>query len=129
MSVWVSRVVVLNAGTGAELPELEGKKDLFVGPGPHCFTADGRLLVAVCEAYRAEASPDRGEKKQVSRSYSGLVLTVWDTQTGKALKTWNENGAIVALCPTKPLLAVLEPNGVSETRLGFWDFSAEVEKK
>jgi hypothetical protein len=53
---------------------------------------------------------------------------VWDTQTGKVVKSWNRSPQ-VAFCPTRPVLAVLEQNGESGTRVGFWDFAAEVEKK
>jgi hypothetical protein len=55
-------------------------------------------------------------------------LTVWDAQTGKVVKTWNR-GAHVAFSPTRPVLAMIERNGESDTRVGFWDFAAEVEKK
>lgn len=55
-------------------------------------------------------------------------LTVWDTQTGKALNSW-ERSLVVAFCPTRPVLAMLEPNGDDQTRVGFWDFAEEVEKK
>jgi hypothetical protein len=57
-------------------------------------------------------------------------MGVWDTDSGKLLKRWD--GQIpsgVAFHPTKPILAILEPNGENTTRLGLWDFSAEVEKK
>ena len=55
-------------------------------------------------------------------------LTVWDTRTGKALKTW-PGTPLVAFCPTRPILAMAERNGDGDTRLGFWDFAADVEKK
>ena len=61
---------------------------------------------------------------EVTRSF----LTVWDTQTGKVVKSWNR-GPHVAFSPTLPILAMVERNGDNETRIGFWDFAPEVEKK
>jgi hypothetical protein len=57
-----------------------------------------------------------------------ISLTVWDTQTGKVLKSWNRSSQ-VAFNPTRPLLAILEFKDEGATRVGFWDFAAEVEKK
>ena len=54
-------------------------------------------------------------------------LAVWDTQTGKIVKTW-EMSPTVAFNPTRPILAVLEDNE-GDTRLGLWDFSAEAGEK
>jgi hypothetical protein len=51
-------------------------------------------------------------------------LTVWETATGKVVRTWQGTVSAVAFHPTRPVLAVLEPHG-TETRLGLWDFSAQ----
>jgi hypothetical protein len=43
------------------------------------------------------------------------------------VKSWDRSPT-VAFCPTRPVLAMLEAND-NETRIGFWDFAAEAEKK
>jgi hypothetical protein len=59
----------------------------------------------------------------------GRYMSVWDTDTGKLLKRWaSRMPSAVAFHPTKPILAILEQNE-NKTRLGLWDFSADVEKK
>jgi hypothetical protein len=68
-----------------------------------------------------------GETAPVRLESPRQFLTVWDTETGKVLKTWNFN-VQVAFNPVRPLLVVLEPNG-EVTRVGLWDFSAEVAEK
>ncbi|AMV27048.1 ECF RNA polymerase sigma factor SigE [Gemmata sp. SH-PL17] len=89
--------------TGKSVAALEGEPSWSQA----VFSSDGRLL-AMTETN---------------------VLAIWDTSTGRKLKTWKMATAVFAFHPTRPLLVVAEPNGESETRLGFWDFSAEVEKK
>lgn len=66
---------------------------------------------------------------QTSISPAGEFLNVWDTRTGKLVKSWPANFPVVAFHPTKPILAVLEHNGQNQTRLGLWDFAAEVPAK
>jgi RNA polymerase sigma factor (sigma-70 family) len=130
------RTQIINADTGEALPELEGAKQAAVHPDAHAFSGDGRLLAAVVTPYKLTTVPPRGQfgVEQTSVKAESRVLAVWDTRTGKALKTWRPNlqypaAPRVAFNPARPLLAVLEPNGQEKTRLGFWDFSAEVEKK
>jgi hypothetical protein len=48
---------------------------------------------------------------------------VWDTSTGKLLKKWDEH-VHYAVCPTRPVLAIVENNRAGGIRLGFWDFWA-----
>lgn len=123
----VGRFHLLNADTGAVLP-LDGTALVRVAPDARPFSGDGRLLASVCSTYYiTPGGVSAGPKVVTNWSNSGRVLTVWDTQTGKVLKTWKltEQVAGVAFCPTKPLLAVLEPNGADSTRVGFWDFAAE----
>jgi hypothetical protein len=133
----VSRAIgltaVLNTATGEELPALEGIAMIWTGPKVHAFTGDGRLLAMRFSRY---AGPQKGPAGGfVGLNWAGAGVTVWDTQTGKALKTWEGSvpspggaGFYVAFNPVRPLLAILEPND-DETRLGLWDFAAEVEKK
>lgn len=126
----VSGTTVLDADTGRAFPALEGLKAAHASPDAHCFGADGRLLAARCETYKSLIRKGPGGKEQTSLSPDATVMTVWDTQTGKVLKTWKSGGGVrVAFNPTKPLLAILEPNGEGETRVGFWDFAADVQKK
>ncbi len=126
----VTWTTVIDADTGRALPALEGLKAAHAYPDAHCFGADGRLLAVRCQTYKSVTRKGPGGKEQNSWSPGAMVLTVWDTQTGKVLKTWNSSGGVqVAFNPARPLLAILEPNGEGETRVGFWDFAAEVEKK
>jgi hypothetical protein len=108
------------------LSELEGLATATVQtyPEPFAFSGDGRLL-----ALRGEyQEPPELKGRPGFRSVPGRgFLTVWDTRTGKVVKSWNRSPQ-VAFCPTRPVLAMMEANG-DNTRIGFWDFSAEVERK
>ncbi|MBP3956078.1 sigma-70 family RNA polymerase sigma factor [Gemmata sp. G18] len=101
-----SRAAIVDVSTGKSVAVLEGEPTL-AEDSVTTFNSDGRLYAAK----------------------SAGVLTVWEASTGRILKTWNTEKAVPAFHPTRPLLVVAEPNGESETRLGFWDFAAEVEKK
>lgn len=121
----VGVIKVINTDTGAELPALEKKQQLLLTPGQQAFGANGRLLASIGTLY--------AEEKQNDQSFianGNSVLNVWDTNTGKILKTWIVSGNVdVAFNPVRPILAVLEPNGSDGTRVGLWDFSAEVAEK
>jgi hypothetical protein len=129
-----ARTYLLDAGTGAALPALEGMKEAGLAPRASAFTGDGRLLASLGTRYKVEQALRKGPAREptVVRAV-GYFLTVWDTRTGKALKTWDrgKSGTTprVLFHPSKPVLAMLEVNGESHTRLGLWDFSAEVGKK
>lgn len=126
----LARASVLDVGEGKWLPELEGGESMYIYGDAHAFTGDGRLLAAVCTPYTRVTTKSAAGKEQTALKPGTVVLTVWDTRTGKALKTWkNASSVRVAFNPVRPLLAVLEPNGETKTRVGFWDFAAEVEKK
>jgi RNA polymerase sigma factor (sigma-70 family) len=101
-----------DATTGKPLAKFE-KGEEFPYPGASSFTADGRLLAA---------SLDQGT------SGPPEYLCVWDCNTGKLLKKWDRK-VLVAFHPSKPILAIIEANGENKSRLGLWDFAAEVEKK
>jgi RNA polymerase sigma factor (sigma-70 family) len=117
---------VLITATGEALPALEGIGLARTGPKAHAFTSDGRLLVMPVTRYFKGPT---GTPRPTSPSVAGMGITVWDTQTGKVLKTWERTTRMtVAFNPTRPLLAILEPND-GKTRLGLWDFAAELEKK
>lgn len=124
---------VFNADTGEVLPTLEGTKQAQVNLDVNGFTGDGRLFAASVTPYRFTTRPLKGPgavgREQTSIDADPVVVTVWDTQTGKALKTWRNSGAWVAFNPARPLLATLERNGDAGVRVGFWDFAAEVAKK
>jgi len=124
----VGQTVVVNTDTGEALPPLEMLEKARTSPHPHAFSGDGRLLALACSEYQ-EPKPKKGTPFDPNNfGPPKTFLTVWDTQTGKVLKMWPRTPR-VAFCPTRPVLAILEPNGEYETRVGFWDFSAEVEKK
>lgn len=105
------RPVAINGATGKVLPALEDAESLFVFEGQSSFSADGRLVAVV--------------GNRVVRGRNDPFLKVWDTHTGKLLKSWSTSRVTVAFHPTKPFLAILEPHE-QRTRLGLWDFSAEV---
>ena len=92
-------------------------------PGDDRDALHGSEVIRATSAWRF-----RKAKEQDVLSPGRNFLTVWDTQTGKVLKSWDRS-PLVAFNPARPVLAILEPNGENTTRLGLWDFSAEVEKK
>ncbi|HEV3436170.1 MAG TPA: hypothetical protein VG122_02355, partial [Gemmata sp.] len=132
--------VVLNADTGQQLPPLSDKEYLETSPGSRSFTADGRFLALSGRRYPiAKAteknqlgdpfpfvpeSPKNKPRERIRFDGQTPFLTVWDTETGKVLTTWERRVPYLAFNPVRPLLAVLEPNG-EDMRLGLWDFSAE----
>ena len=123
-------VQVLNTNTGKALPKLEGVSTAHVDPDNFAFTADGRLFTATSRRYALIIKKGKGASVVQKMMDSGTFITVWDTQTGKAVKTWKgASGVRVAFNPARPVLAILESNGATNTRVGFWDFSAESEKK
>jgi RNA polymerase sigma factor (sigma-70 family) len=130
----IGQTVVIDTQTGKPLPALEGSEMMETYPAPHSFTGDGRLLAMTGLHYTIQKTTVRGGfapkggREQEMLSPGRRFLTVWDTQTGKVLKSWDRS-PLVAFNPVRPVLAILEPNGENTTRLGLWDFSAEVEKK
>lgn len=119
--------VVVKTDTGEALPQLEGTDLALTVPGRNAFSGDGRLLVLGGQRYVMKKGAGVSGREQTSIVAVSTFLTVWDTQTGKPLKSWN-GSATAAFHPVRPVLAILEPNG-DETRLGLWDFAADVEKK
>ncbi len=118
-SYGIGEASVINTETGAELPALEKKQNLLLKPGRHAFGANGQLLACMGELYAEEKMSDR-----MSIAQGNTLLRVWDTHSGKLLKTWTISANVdVAFNPVRPILAVLEPNGSDGTRVGFWDFS------
>ena len=49
-------------------------------------------------------------------------IGIWEVSTGKQLRGWDVSASI-AVHPTRPVVAILEPNG-GQIRLGLWDFAA-----
>lgn len=104
--------VLWDADTGKAFPQLQGEDRMSaLAPRPESFSSDGRLIAVI---------GSRTRKNKVE-----AFLSVWDSRTGKLLKSWSRYVHGIAFHPTKPLLAILERNG-ERTRLGLWDFSAEV---
>ena len=128
---------VLNADTGKPLPALEGLECVDAFPVQNAFTGDGRLLALSGVRYSIYRQKftivEPSGLKQTPKGESIVLdaqkdfLTVWDTSTGKVVKSWDVN-PLAAFNPTKPLLSVFEPND-GLTRLGFWDFSPEANDK
>ena len=127
----IGQTVVINTETGEALPVLEGSEMMRTNPTTTAFTGDGRLLAMTGSHYtltKINTGGPKGGRDQPALTHSRSFLTVWDTQTGKVLKSWDRT-PLVAFNPARPVLAILEPNGENTTRLGLWDFSAEVAKK
>ncbi len=122
---------ILDTETGTALASLEGGETLMAMPGWQAFSEDGRLLALVGTRYvKKKDRTGRGDHEQTTFVPGGQTLSIWDTLTGKGLKTWIVTSPVwVAFNPSRPLLAVFEPNRSNGTRLGLWDFSAEVAEK
>ena len=91
------------------------------------FSADGRLLaMSYRPVEKKEAARGKGNAvpPQTSVQPTEPRLGVWDTTTGRLIRSWNGHVTALAFHPTRPVLAVVEPNG-AQTRLGLWDFTAE----
>ncbi|MBY0514751.1 MAG: sigma-70 family RNA polymerase sigma factor, partial [Gemmataceae bacterium] len=121
----VGKPVVLDAADGAALPPLAGLDIVSTRPTAGAFSADGRLLVLTGQRYAAVGTQGGPGGKQVTvYNVVGQFLTVWDTATGRAVKSWDTT-ATAGFLPAGHTLAVFEGNRAGGTRLGFWDFAAE----
>jgi WD40 repeat protein len=120
----INRPLVFNGETGDELPRLEHAEHLTPSLNGGSFSGDGRLLAMSGARAIATALEGRVGGLRTTYSSAGSFLHVWDTETGKLLKAW-DRAATVSFHPSKPILAILEPNGQNQTRLGLWDFSAD----
>lgn len=129
--------IVLDGLTGKILPDLEEADSMYVG-GPlaqritaaetvlvdadslgsarHYFTREGRFLALSGKQFVKRTATSLGSPVD--------FLSVWDTRTGKLLKWWDQQ-VNYAVCPTRPVLAIVEKNRTEGVRLGFWDFSVE----
>ena len=129
-SLGVARSLIINLETGTPICALEGTHSLVPELSPSAFSSDGRLFAANGQMFQLEKVSEKG-KERTQANVTDSFLTVWDTTTGRVLKTWSgpaRNDAI-AFHPSRPLLAVAESKGDGWTRLGFWDFANEAEKK
>lgn len=124
----IGRTDIFNTDTGELQPALEGASLAQTSPDSQAFTGDGRLFASLNTTYVIKTG-NRNGRNQTWWDSVETFLTVWDTQTGKVLKTWKSPHLWVAFNPARPLLAVLEPNGANNTRVGFWDFAADAGKK
>jgi WD40 repeat protein len=127
MSGNYGQTAVLNADTGEVLPALQDGECLETQAGSFTFSGNGRLLVLSGRQYIVAKELKTADGERIVLSSPHSFLKVWDTQTGKLLKSWNHD-PLAAFNPARPLLAVLEANG-DDTRIGFWDFSAETADK
>lgn len=126
----VGRSPVILSMTGDKPVILEGVESLSMYVHEASFSPNNRLVAMHGVRYgkRPPLPPGIGGPKEPADGPIGLVLIVWDAQTGKIVKTWEPFDVIAAFHPLKPTLAILEANG-SGTRIGFWDFSAESGEK
>ncbi|MFO0797211.1 MAG: sigma-70 family RNA polymerase sigma factor [Gemmataceae bacterium] len=119
------RPAVLDGATGKTLPVLEGAELINAQAAGAVFTGDGRLMALPYEnVEKKETALKGGGPRQTSFTATDPRLGVWDVTTGKLLRSWPGRVTAMAFHPTRPVLAVLEPNG-AQTRLGLWDFAAE----
>jgi RNA polymerase sigma factor (sigma-70 family) len=128
------RPTVFEAASGTALPPLEDVEYADTYLAPACLSRDGRLVVLHGQHWLARSTKGGGfgggnPREQSVWSTGPAFLGVWDTATGKLLRQWNQIPSTVAFHPTRPVLAIVEPNGGNRTRVGLWDFGAEVEKK
>lgn len=146
--------VVLNADNGQLLPPIMDKDILKTSPQARSLTSDGRYLALSGRRYffdkeavkekrpgstqkeakgskqpnpTREQPPSAPSARVTSKPYAPF-LTIWDTETGKVLTTWDRQVSVLAFNPVRPILVVLEPNG-DDYRLGLWDFSREEAEK
>ena len=127
MSGNYGQTALLNADTGEVLPGLQDGECLETQAGSFAFSGNGRLLVLSGKQFVVNKETKAADAEKIVLSSPRSFLKVWDTQTGKVLKSWNHD-PLAAFNPARPLLAVLEPNG-DDIRVGFWDFSAEMAEK
>ena len=110
--------------TGEKPVTLEGVESFSMSVAEVSFSASNRLVAMRGLRY----GPRPGPGGRVMDGLIGSALFVWDVQTGKVVKLWEPFDVIAAFHPSKPTLAIVEPNGPSG-RLGLWDFSAEGNEK
>jgi len=114
-----ARVHILDAATGKDRVELAGQ-----GTGInqlYAISPDGRLVAGMVRNKHLNGSSGRiGEV---------VSLAVWDTKSGKVLKTWDHTfqswDLFVTFAPNRPLMVLSQP-GADEKQsgtLGFWDLS------
>ncbi|HEX4609906.1 MAG TPA: sigma-70 family RNA polymerase sigma factor [Urbifossiella sp.] len=121
------RPALLDGATGKALPPLEGAELVYLTAAAASFSGDGRLMAVAYQRVDKRVTPGKAGgvgAQQTAYSAGETRLGVWDTTTGKLVRSWPGRVTAVAFHPTRPVLAVLEPNG-AQTRLGLWDFSAE----
>lgn len=122
----IGLTVILDADTGKPLPALEGTGLARVTPDFHAFTGDGRAFASIIVPYKLSVRKGGFGNEQKSIAADTPLLAVWDTNTGKLLKSWPVSKApVVAMNPSWPMLLILEPNGEKGTRIGFWNFEAD----
>ncbi len=122
----ISKMVVLDGATGKLLPALEGVDLVDAQRVLAAFSGDSRLLAASYTRFeKREIDPKNGfGRPRTEIKAAEQRLAVWDTTTGKLIRSWPGRVTALAFHPSRPVLAVLEPNG-AQTRLGLWDFAAE----
>ncbi|MFO0796784.1 MAG: RNA polymerase sigma factor [Gemmataceae bacterium] len=125
--------VVLDAATGKPRPALEGAEPSARGGRTlAAVSADGRLAALMYSPAPPPANPFAGGNPQPKAALGGgrggfpagrgdARLVVWDTETGRAVRTWRGDVLAMSFHPTRPRLAILEANG-THTRLGMWEF-------
>jgi hypothetical protein len=117
----VSAAVLLAGDTGKALPTPEGI-DRVAGIAA-AVSGDGRLA-ALSYAPLVDIGARAGSGKVLVYAHERPRLSVWETATGRVVRSWLGSASALAFHPTRPVLAVLEPTP-SGSRLGLWDFSAQ----
>ena len=120
----IGRSPVILSLTGDKPVTLEGVEPFSMSVTEASFSAGNRLVSMRGVRY----GPRPGPGGRVTEGLIGSALFVWDAQTGKVVKLWEPFDVTAAFHPSKPTLAIVEPNG-SSGRLGLWDFSAEGNEK
>jgi hypothetical protein len=119
-------LTILDGRDGHELSNMERKNDAVNLYG---LSANGRLLTG--RVVESDDDPKRASIMEIS-------LAIWDTSTGKIVKSWktpNSSRLLVQFAREKTLLVVAEPldrpsrnqDSLRRTRIGLWNLSGLVE--
>jgi RNA polymerase sigma factor (sigma-70 family) len=112
------------SGKAVSLTDATDLLDAYAGGAT--FSHDGRLVALSYSRVEKKESPLQGKGGGLAQGVSRgeARLGVWDTTTGRLVRSWPGRVTALAFHPSRPVLAVLEPNG-DKTRLGLWDFTAK----
>ncbi|HYH67927.1 MAG TPA: RNA polymerase sigma factor [Urbifossiella sp.] len=129
---------VFDAATGKARPALEGGEPSERATRVQAaVSANGRLAALLYTPAVPRPNPFAGPLAGNPQPKGGpgggrgflgkgeAKLAVWDTETGRLVRSWRGDALALSFHPTQPRLAILEANS-GQTRLGLWDFPWEI---